>query len=133
LVREKEGNFCGRYYQRSDGRMLTADCLTGQRQRRSRLARWAGSVFATVLLCFGVRANLQADDTNKIRMGKTPAPHTNQPPVKMGEMLVMGDVAEPPMVMGIMPVPPRIDSPSNQPTMGKVGPAPKTNSPAPVK
>ena len=37
LIREKEGKLCGRFYQRPDGRMITADCPTGQQRRRNRL------------------------------------------------------------------------------------------------
>jgi hypothetical protein len=132
LIREKEGSVCGRFYQRPDGRMLTADCLTGRRQRRSRVARWAGSVFATVMLCFGVRVNVQAEDTNKIKMGKPAMPHTNRLPVAMGEMAVMGDVAAPPVIMGT-PLPPKTNAPSQPPMMGAIPLPPRTNFPASAK
>jgi uncharacterized protein YhaN len=36
LILEKEGDLCGRYYQRKDGTILTRDCSVGVRQRRKR-------------------------------------------------------------------------------------------------
>ena len=103
LILRTEGKFCGRFYQRPDGRMLTADCPTGGRRRRNRLTRWCGSAFASVLIFFGARASLPAKDTNETR-------------ALVGEMPVrMGDFALPPM-MG------KIAAPTNLPTM-------KTNPP----
>src|SRR5262245_26944298 len=36
LIREKEGKLCVRFYQRTDGTVLTADCPVGRRRRRRR-------------------------------------------------------------------------------------------------
>jgi hypothetical protein len=36
LIREKEGKLCVRFYQRTDGTVLTADCPVGRRRRRKR-------------------------------------------------------------------------------------------------
>jgi hypothetical protein len=36
LILEKEGNLCVRFYQRTDGTMLTADCPVGVRKKRVR-------------------------------------------------------------------------------------------------
>ena len=36
LIREKEGKLCVRFYQRTDGTVLTADCPVGKRRRRRR-------------------------------------------------------------------------------------------------
>jgi hypothetical protein len=93
LIREKEGKFCGRFYQRPDGRMITADCPTGQRRRRDRLARWTGAMFATVLLIFGIRTTVRAQEKTK--------PNTAKGDLRrlMGEVSVsparMGDIALP--------------------------------------
>jgi hypothetical protein len=93
LIREKEGKFCGRFYQRLDGRMITADCPTGQRRRRNRLVRWGGAVFATVLLMLGVRTTSRAQEKNKSAAPK------GDPTRLMGEVSVapacMGDIAMP--------------------------------------
>ena len=48
LIREKEGRLCARFYQRPDGRMLTADCPVGSRRRWKLLARWSGTAFAAL-------------------------------------------------------------------------------------
>lgn len=129
LLREKEGRVCGRFYQRPDGRMITADCPEGVRRKRDRLVRACRTAFAAVLLFFGVRANVQAGGTNKATMGKPAMPRTNQPPQRMGQVAIMGDVA-PPIMGGIMPPPPKTNSASCPPIMGRIVPPPRTNEPA---
>jgi hypothetical protein len=48
LIREKEGDLCGRFFRRADGTVLTADCPVGvrlrvrRRNRRSLVAALAG-------------------------------------------------------------------------------------------
>lgn len=93
LIREKEGKFCGRFYQRPDGRMITADCPTGWRRRRDRLVRGGGAVFATVLLLLGLRATGRAQEKNK-------------PAVTRGDLAqLMGEVSVSPAIMGKIAVP----------------------------
>lgn len=111
LIREKEGKLCGRFYQRPDGRMITADCPTGQRRRRNRLMRWGGAMFATVLLILGVRTTGRAQDKSKpgtpkgdltrlmgevsvapVRMGDIAVPHSA---VTNREAMIMGKIALP--------------------------------------
>ncbi len=41
LVREKEGNLCGRFFRRADGTLLTADCPVGVNHRIPRKHKWA--------------------------------------------------------------------------------------------
>ena len=36
LLREKQGNLCARYFQRTDGTIITSDCEVGKQQRRRR-------------------------------------------------------------------------------------------------
>jgi hypothetical protein len=50
LIREKEGRFCGRFHQRRDGRMLTADCRVGRRMAQWRWVKVCGAVFAVATL-----------------------------------------------------------------------------------
>jgi len=111
LIREKEGKFCGRFYQRPDGRMITADCPTGQRRRRDRLARWGGAVFASVMLFLGIRTTVRAQEKNNHSTPK------GDPTRLMGEVSVapvrMGDIAVPqsavtnhePIIMGKIALP----------------------------
>jgi hypothetical protein len=119
LIREKEGRLCGRFFQRADGRMLTADCPVGVQRRRSRLARIGGTVFATVMFLLGGRAWLRSQETQK---------SGNPPPGRgvwlTGEPAVMGDVAVSPL-MGRIAMP---TCPTNAPTNAPP-PAPPRESP----
>jgi hypothetical protein len=116
VVREKEGRLCVRFYQRSDGTVLTEDCPVGVRRRRLRQRVWSAvsGLAASLALAFGLAGRARADLT--IRDGKHPAPpkppvtvmhggavaiHNPppappKPPARMGEpMPLMGDVAAP--------------------------------------
>jgi hypothetical protein len=57
LILEKEGNLCGRYYQRQDGTILTKDCAVGISQRRKRrlLAAGAAGLLASAGTFLAVR------------------------------------------------------------------------------
>lgn len=46
LVRSKEGDLCVRYFRRTDGTILTADCPVGVRRKRVQLVAAAGAVTA---------------------------------------------------------------------------------------
>jgi hypothetical protein len=52
LIEEKEGRLCVRFYQRADGRMLTADCPVGLRAARRWMARITGAVLASIAALF---------------------------------------------------------------------------------
>jgi len=58
LIREKEGDTCVRFYQRSDGTVLTADCPVGVRKRtlRTALAAVAASVVSAAATAFGIQS-----------------------------------------------------------------------------
>jgi hypothetical protein len=45
LIQQKQGNLCGRYYQRSDGTMLTRECTQGVRRKL-----WRGLALSAVLV-----------------------------------------------------------------------------------
>ena len=107
LVREKEGKFCGRFYRRPDGRMLTADCPSRLRQMRERLARIGGALCALVLSVVGCSSR-----QNPTHCGPQP------------EHVLMGDVAVPSIVCttnqtleikGKIAMPPHENTSTNQP------------------
>jgi hypothetical protein len=58
LVAEREGRVCVRFYRRSDGTVLTADCPVGARARRRRRGLFAaiGTTVATVAAFIGFAA-----------------------------------------------------------------------------
>jgi hypothetical protein len=114
LIREKEGKFCGRFYRRPDGRMLTADCPSRMRRARERMARLGGALCALLLSLVGcsprqagqngsgttgqvlmgdVAMSPSACTTNptpeimgKIALPTTPSPTNTNPRVLMGEI-----------------------------------------------
>jgi hypothetical protein len=81
LIREKEGKFCGRFYRRPDGRMLTADCPSRLRRLRERMARIGGVLCALVVSVVGCSSR-QTNPNRSERMGQ----------------VLMGDVAVSPVV-----------------------------------
>jgi hypothetical protein len=83
LIREKEGNLCGRLYRRADGTVLHAeDCPVGVVARQwRRVKSWAGAAASLVLLVFGA-GRAQAGEKPS---GKKPAPTPPDAPyVTMG-------------------------------------------------
>jgi hypothetical protein len=53
LIRAKEGSLCVRLFRRSDGRVLTADCPVGLRERFQWLRdRWDGTLVGSLLGAF---------------------------------------------------------------------------------
>jgi hypothetical protein len=109
LVRDTEGRFCGRFFQRADGTVLTADCPSSRRLRRSRLARLGSGIVALFLFFFGLRATVRSQETSKPSVKPAPAKSV----ALLGEMIV------PPPLMG------KIAVPTNRPSV-------KTNSPVPT-
>src|SRR5262245_30089816 len=53
LIRDQEGQVCGRFYRRADGRMLTADCPTGVQRKRNRLLRICGAIAGFMVFLLG--------------------------------------------------------------------------------
>ena len=129
LVREKEGQFCGRFYQRPDGRMLTADCPEGGRRRRDRITRVCRAACAAVLVFLGVKIQANAEDAKK-----------GSQQLQRREAAIMGDIAAPPVTMGIIACPPpatnkpvvRTNTPPRV-IMGKIAAPKQTNAPAKSK
>jgi len=130
LIREHEGKFCGRLYRRSDGRLLTADCPTGQRRRRSRLAKLGGAIFAAAMFLLGVRTAVRAEEKTRSGGGK------QEPKRLLGKVSVapaiMGDIAVPhPEMGGIRALPNCPPATNRPPVMGLIAIPPRTNNAAP--
>ncbi len=88
LIQEKEGKFCGRFFRRADGTMLTADCPSRLRRIRARLAKVGGALCALVLSVVGCSSR-HANSNQGERMGQ----------------VLMGDVAVSPVACATNPTP----------------------------
>ena len=110
LVRSKEGNLCGRFYRRRDGKMLTANCPVGATRYWNRLKLLIGTGAALLLTTAAVTAGRgdvsrspkgpfaqKCDNllwTVKGWLGLNPKPR----PVTMGRVCIM-----PPPVTPLLP------------------------------
>jgi hypothetical protein len=115
LVREKEGRMCVRFYQRSDGTLLTQDCPVGVEKRRFRERVWNSfrTVAASAALLAGLAGGRARADLCVKGNGK---PGATQP--------------RPPLQGHVNPRPPEL--------MGKIAPPPepthaKMGEPLPVR
>jgi len=90
LIREKEGNLCGRFFRRADGTMLTADCPIGLHHRirgKRRLTMLSASLAGILALGGGCT---RFDDSST---GTSPTPPAQQ---KVEKPCVMGEAVPPP-------------------------------------
>jgi hypothetical protein len=135
LIAKHEGRLCVRYYQRTDGTVITQDCQGGVRRAMQRTRRLvtaaAGAVLCAVLAPFGFAWNVPVKNdppptgagcalpvAGRMVMGK-PAPQQRE--VK-GEVAIMGDIAplpqqpqQPQVIMGVVAPRPPATQPSTQP------------------
>jgi TonB family protein len=111
LIRRMEGRLCVRYYRRSDGTILNADCPVGLRAVRQRVRRITTAVFA-VLISFFANIGLLSL-LGKGRSVISP---------------VMGGIAVPYVGSGESVCPPVVGqvAVSDPPVMGRVAFSPKT-------
>jgi hypothetical protein len=108
LVRNTEGRLCVRYYRRTDGTMLTADCPVGADVKRRRTVRNLAVLASagTALAAYRLSALQGAPMVPLPMVEATPMPH-----------VTMGDVAEPPApLMGAVAPPMSV---MGKPTMGE--------------
>lgn len=97
LIREKEGKFCGRFFRRADGRLLTADCPSRIRRMRERLAGLGGALCAFLLSFAGCSPRQSSPDpshvTGQVLMGDVAVPTTvcttNPTPEIMGKIALL--------------------------------------------
>jgi hypothetical protein len=99
LVHSKEGELCVRYFRRTDGTILTADCPVGVRRKRVKLVAAAGAVTALAAGAVGL-AFAQMGSAAPTIATSTVAPRV-APPVTSAHVpleeiqgqMVQGDVA----------------------------------------
>ena len=121
LIREKEGKFCGRFYQRADGRMLTADCPSRLRRMRERLASIGGALCGLLLSLAGCSPRQTS-----------PAPNHSTGQVLMGDVALPASVCvtnSTPEIMGRIasPMPQMSANPDTPVRMGEIA-LPSTSS-----
>lgn len=99
LIEETEGKFCGRLYQRTDGRVLTDDCPVGVRriihQAKRRTFRAAAMALTLAGSLIASLAYKEAVDGFVGRTVETIETHT-PPPLPPPEHIVAGKIAVPP-------------------------------------
>ncbi|MCC7307877.1 MAG: hypothetical protein IT173_09940 [Acidobacteria bacterium] len=91
LLRVSEGKLCVRYFQRSDGTVLTADCPVGWAKVKQRLSVCAAAAFSLLLAVLGALAAipLLGRDVISVRRVVLPlVPRTERP-------VLMGNIAAP--------------------------------------
>ncbi len=106
LIEETEGKFCGRLYQRPDGKVITEDCPVGvERLRRAALrakgAAWAAAALAVSMIASGVSALLGDEPDAPVKplpkiIKKVEAKVNDKvpvEPVERIELYELGDVA----------------------------------------
>lgn len=112
LIREHEGNLCGRFFRRADGTILTADCPVGfhhRIRRKRKLAVLAASVFSL----FGLNGCAKFDEPTSATTGTLTGTNVNanvNPPQNGGLPndkleLVMGKMCPPQEIRPIRPMP----------------------------
>jgi hypothetical protein len=127
LIREREGQLCGRFYQRADGTMLTADCPDGA----ERPLHWFKQLIsaAAACLCLSGSAALA---------GEKPRSPVSSQRALMGDIciqplrtnIVAGANTNPPPLMGKICVQP---SPPNPPRVNRPAASGTTNGSPGVK
>ena len=119
VVAEREGRLCVRFYQRTDGTVLTSDCPVGG--KRSFFVSGARAALAVAGAAVGISALSACDSAEgePVRMGE---PLMGSPPVEDWDA---GTPEQPnpehanDFIMGEMAMPP------SQPLMGKIAPRTK--------
>jgi len=118
LIREKEGKLCVRFYQRADGKVLTADCPVGAAAVWRKAKRLAAA--AVALLCSGVAVNVWASDSGQ-RTERRPRPKVYR----------AWDDAVSAVRDFVNPKPPQVIPPPPRAIMGLIClPSTRTNSPS---
>jgi len=116
LIREKEGKFCGRFYRRPDGRMLTVDCPSRLRRMRERLASIGGALCALLFSLAGCSqrqaSSSPTHSTGQVLMGDVAMQpsgcKTNPTPEIMGKIaLPVQPATNSPVLMGEISIAPQ--------------------------
>ncbi|HET9993349.1 MAG TPA: hypothetical protein VFQ65_32660 [Kofleriaceae bacterium] len=108
LLREKQGNLCARYFQRSDGTIITSDCAIGKQQRRRRRVVAAS---AAALLAGG------AAFTWKL-MNHEPAVSVDEDVrIHAGGLQIQGGISAPPIQDDVVEIKGDIGPPITAPTV----------------
>ncbi len=126
LVREKEGNLCGRFFRRADGTLLTADCPVGVNHRIPRKHKWA-------VLAASLAGLLSLGGCGRI--DDSTGSSTESPPAKQELTPAVNDTNNKPAnrrpeFLGKL-CPPALDLPprAGEPMQTEVGPVPREAAP----
>jgi hypothetical protein len=124
LVRQTEGRLCVRFYQRTDGTIITDNCPVGLQAIKRRVSKIAAAVASTLLSFFAGLGIVSYYENNIARnfqvMGQMEAPHPPKvnvtPEVKppIDAVPVMGEPVMGEPVMGRMAVMGKMVAPQSQ-------------------
>lgn len=73
LVLRTEGRFCGRFYRRTDGTVVTSDCPVAFDRLKHRVGIAAGSFFSLVGMAIGAMLFLARGRYEAVNVGEVPA------------------------------------------------------------
>lgn len=118
LLMNAEGRLCARFFQRSDGTIITKDCPVGWqaiKQRMSKVWTAVASILITAVSGIGI-TTFMSQNNDSVTMGEIAieTPHNNQP--EMGKIAIQPN-NQPELVMGDIAMP---QDAENQAIMGKV-------------
>lgn len=122
LIIEKNGDLCARYYQRTDGTVLLADCSVGIKQKRKTRVIAAGAA-ALLAGSGGMAGYLKLRHTEKLEVT-----------IDRSQNMIMGDVPAPPPQ--VAPPPTVAPPPDVEPMQGQmimIDPPPPPSHSDPVR
>ncbi|MBX3244087.1 MAG: hypothetical protein KF685_06490 [Acidobacteria bacterium] len=108
LILQSEGRLCVRFYQRTDGTVITKDCPVGLAKVRQKMTRFAVAACSLVLTFFAGIASFMA-----LRDGRDCGKSCSD-----NVFVRIKDKIDPPVVMGAIPMPPKKKEPVNKNNAG---------------
>ncbi|HEY9403947.1 MAG TPA: hypothetical protein VIQ24_14895 [Pyrinomonadaceae bacterium] len=123
LILNTEGRLCVRYYHRADGSILTDNCPVGLRALKRRVSGFSRAAISSVLSFFAGMAVLAGLETAQgtLDAATEASPDLISPvPLTISEPTEESPAPEPPMMMGVLAVEPRVGGIQDQAIAGRL-------------